>query len=486
MRRFSYLLAAVLSLAALVSSCQREEPQKPSVDPDTPDLRDFALIAGVEDYEEEDESRAIFRLPNFIRWVGTDKLKVYDVDGYGKKFGTAQSDVQRAEFRCGGWWEGKAPVMAVHSWFGNIDDCEYTGEKYTAYLNEKQRIVNRNSNAKEATASIGKVTQVGDHYEIEVMQNMYSLLAFTLKSPNVKSVTLEGLNSEVIAGWIDITYRDAADNYSTWTANTDSTKQQKSILVYPEENIAPDGCFPSGQIFNICVLNQTFTNGITLTMKNRDNKEVKRTITKMVGGAAVQLNRNRRHLLNKPLDDGVVIEGEDLPLTLDFSETWPFNELLVKPSNQLKTGLAGETYTFTHGEQIDTFEIANRAYASGESSNLYYTNKGNDEAPCLRFNNPTGEGTQQNSNGSWIKLPAIEGRMLHTVTVYSNNGYGTRYLALNTVPGVSGAFDSFGVLAGGSRTYTNKSLNYDTSYYLVLTNASQLQISKIELTYGKF
>ena len=177
-----------------------------------------------------------------------------------------------------------------------------------------------------------------------------------------------------------------------------------------------------------------------------------------------------------------MIEGEDLTLTLDFNAGWPFNELLVKPSDQLKTGLAGETYTFTHGAQIDTFEIANRAYAPGESSNLYYTLYNN----SLRFNNPTGEGTQQNSNGSWIKLPVIEGRMLHTVTVYSNNGSGTRYLALNTVPGVSGAFDSFGVLAGGSRTYTNKSLNYDTSYYLVLTNASQLQISKIELTYGKF
>lgn len=486
MRRFSYLLAAVLSLAALVSSCQREEPQKPSVDPDTPDLRDFALIAGVEDYEEEDESRAIFRLPNIIRWVDIDKLKVYDASGYGKKFGTAQSDVQRAEFRCGGWWEGTAPVMAVHSWFGNIDDCEYTGGKYTAYLNETQRIVNRNSNAKEATVSIGKVTQVGDHYEIEVMQNMYSLLAFTLKSPNVKSVTLEGLNSEVIAGWIDITYRDAAHSYSTWTANADPTKQQKSILVYPGENIAPDGCFPSGQIFNICVLNQTFTNGITLTMKNRDNKEVKRTITQMVGGTAVQLNRNRRHLLNKPLDDGVVIEEEDLTLTLDFSETWPFNEPRANPGNQLKTGLAGETYTFTQDAQTYTFEIANRAYASGESSSLYYTDRGNNEVPCLRFNNPTTVGTQQNSNGSWIKLPVIEGRMLHTVTVYSNNANGTRYLALNTVPGVSGAFDSFGVLAGGSRTYTNKSLDYDTSYYLVLTNASQLQISKIELTYGKF
>lgn len=484
MRRFSYLLAAVLSLAALVSSCQREEPQKPSVDPDTPDLRDFALIAGVEDYEEEDESRAIFRLPNIIRWVDTDKLKVYDASGYGKKFGTAQSDVQRAEFRCGGWWEGTVPVMAVHSWSDNIDDCEYTtGGKYTAYLNERQLIVNRNSNAKGATASIGKVTQVGDHYEIEVMQNMYSLLAFTLKSPNVKSVTLEGLNSEVIAGWIDITYQDAAHSYSTWTANADPTKQQKSIFVYPGVNIAPDGCFPSGQIFNICVLNQTFTNGITLTMKNRDNKEVRRTITQMEGGTAVQLERNRRHLLNKPLDDGVVIEKEDLTLTLDFSETWPFNEPCVDKLEQTKTGLSGETYTFTQDAQTYTFEIANRLLGDEEtSSNLYYEWRNSN---CLRFSNPT-SGTQANSNGSWIKLPVIEGRMLHTVTVSGSNSFGTRRLALNTVPSVSDAFDSIGVPPGGSCTVTDKSLNYDTSYYLVLTSADRFQITSIELTYGKF
>lgn len=484
MRRFSYLLAAVLSLAALVSSCQREEPQKPSADPDTPDLRDFALIAGVEDYEEEDESRAIFRLPNFIRWVDTDKLKVYDASGYGKKFGTAQSDVRRAEFRCGGWWEGTAPVMAVHSWFGNIDDCEYTaGEKYTAYLNETQRIVNRSSNAKEATVSIGKVTKVGDHYEIETMQNMYSLLAFTLKSPNVKSVTLEGLNSEVIAGWIDINYRDADHSFSTWSASEDPKEKYTSIYVYPAGSATENECFVPNKTYNICVLNQTFTNGITLTMKNKDNKEVRRKITQMEGGAGVYLNRNRRHLLNKPLDDGVVIKEEDLTLTLNFNAGWPFNEPLVKPSDQLKTGLAGETYTFTHGAQIDTFEIANRAYAPGESSNLYYTLYNNNS---LRFNNPTGEGTQQNSNGSWIKLPSIAGRMLHTVTVYSNNTGNTRTLALNTAPGVSGAFDTITVPHDSSGSVTDKSLNYDTSYYLVLTNASQLQISKIELTYGKF
>ena len=491
MKSIKYSLILIVGFLLLAVSCGKDNPQVPGDEPGTPSQQEFSLLAGLE--EHEGDSRTILRSPR-VNWVRDDKIKVFDAGGYGKVFGTAQSDVQRAEFRCGGYWEGGTPDMAVHSLAVSIADCAIEGEgdnyKYTAFLNYKQRIVNMFSYAKDASVSIGKVTEEGGKYQIENMQNMFSLFGFKLKSPYVKEVTLRGVNGETLAGWVKIRYRSGdGSGKSLWTAHP--SKSTYDFIRVTAAGSASDStkapgvnCFKPNSYYYVSVLFQNFDNGIYLDLTNAQEVTIRRKISKMANNDPVYFNRNYRHQLSTPLDDGVVIADEDLTLTLDFSTTWPFNEDCVRKGIQNKTGLAGETYTFTQDAQTYDFEIANRALVDeSESSDIFYSWDGSN---CLRFNNPTAADSQQNSNGSWIKLPSIAGRMLHTVKVYSNNLSGTRYLALNTAPGVSGAFDTITVPCGSSGSVTDKSLNYDTSYYLVLTGADRLKMSRIELTYGKF
>jgi len=456
----NHFIAVLLCGAMLAVSCVKEEPRIPGEDPDFPAERELVISAGVEDHENDEASRTILRAPNRVHWVNTDSLKVFDAAGYGKVFGTRQSDVQRANFSCQGLWEGLEPVMAVHSFANNIDDCAFSGGKYSAYLSEIQPIFNKLSYAKKASVSIGRVVEEEGRYQIETMQNMFSLLGFTVKSPNIKTVILEGVNGEKIAGWMDINYRDGTDGYySTCSASTDPLKPACSAISVTVSGSAAgsDNCFSPASQYYISVFPQTFTNGIILTLENNDEPpvKVKRTITRMEGGAALYLNRNRRHLLNHPLDDGVVID--DLTLNLDFTASWPFSTPVVGKDLQSKSGTSGEVYTFPYvdgGEpQTCEFEIAN---PSGDENYYSYS------SPHLRFN---GAGI-----GTWIKLPLMEGRMLHSVTMAIDNTAGK----------------SFRVDSPLSASFTSGSLSYDTAYYLYFVGATNFQMTRLTLTYGKF
>lgn len=117
--------------------------------------------------------------------------------------------------------------------------------------------------------------------------------------------------------------------------------------------------------------------------------------------------------------------------------------------------------------QTCEFEIAN---PSGDDNCYSYS------SPHLRFN---GAGA-----GTWIKLPLMEGRMLHSVTMAIDNTAGKSFRVdspLGTT--VSG---NISIPASSSASFTSGSLSYDTAYYLYFVGATNFQMTRLTLTYGKF
>ena len=485
-------LGVVFGVTALTVSCNKLTPQTPGGTPETTEVKAFnRLMAGVEQPEEEDGgSKTILRSSLNVNWVDADKIKVFDDAGYSLVFGTSQSDVRRAAFFCDGDWAGDAPVMAVHMEQTNISGCVPITvggkKKYKARISNVQDIVNYNSYCKNASVSMGRVALSGDEYEIETMKNMFSLVQFDIKSPNIKSVTLEAKDNATgaavpLAGWVELNYNEGMP---TCLPSSDSPVFT-TVTVRPKGVVALEGgTFTPASHYLFSVIPQTPDDGITvyLTLENADGKQIRRTLRQNTNGEAIKFVRNRKHVISTPLDHGVTGCYDQLVLEVDFSSAWPFDEACVARASQSRTGTSGESYTFgyTDTDDVDktcTFEIGN---AESEDSGQFYYSRYLGPGNCLRFENVV--------NGSWIKVPAVPGRQLRTIELTCYNSTAKNF-RLNSVPSTSSAFGttSFGGTnyTNLTNSYTNGALDYDTAYYIVLSG-NNVQLTHMTLTYEKF
>lgn len=113
---------------------------------------------------------------------------------------------------------------------------------------------------------------------------------------------------------------------------------------------------------------------------------------------------------------------EEMKISLSFTgETWPFEESCIAKASQ-RAG--GEKYTFTY-DYADSdpsasielpFVISRGRYRYSTQSNYVFAKPSNIDNKVLIFS----------ADSSWIKLPAIEGRRLKSVSIYHDNTYSER------------------------------------------------------------
>ncbi len=482
-------LGVVFGVVALTVSCNKLTPQTPGGTVEPTEVPAFnKLMAGVEQHEEEGRSKTILRSPLTVNWVDVDSIKVFDDAGYSLVFGTSQSDVRRAAFFCDGYWAGEAPVMAVHMERTNISACVpiTVGDKkkYKAHLSEIQDIVNTNSYSKTASISMGRVTLSGDDYEIETMYNMFSLVQFDVKSPNIKSVILEAKNNATgeavpLAGWVELYYK-MKDSSCLPNSPVSTT-----VTVRPRGTVALEGeTFNPAYHYLFSVIPQTPNDGLTvyLTLENADGKRIRRTLRQNAAGEEIRFVRNQRHPISTPLDDGVTGYYDPLVLDVDFSSGWPFSPGCATKAQQ-QENVSGISYSFGYTDTDDASKTCEFVLGNPDDNNSSYKTSGSGPdgtITCLRFDNTV--------DGSWIKLPAIEGRQLRTIELTCCNS-GPKFFYLNTTPSTSSIYPArtFGGsgYANQTKSYTHGSLDYDTSYY-VLFNGANVQLMRMTLTYEKF
>lgn len=482
-------LGVVFGVVALTVSCNKLTPQTPGGTVEPTEVPAFnRLMAGVEQHEEEGRSKTILRSPLNVNWVDVDKIKVFDDAGYSLVFGTSQSDVRRAEFFCAGYWTGDAPVMAVHMEQTNISACVPITvggkKKYKAHIFEVQDIVNSNSYSKTASISMGRVTLSGDEYEIETMFNMFSLVQFDVKSPNIKSVTLEAENNATgvavpLAGWVELNYNEG--NPTCLPNSPVST----TVTVRPKGTAALEGgTFKPANHYLFSVIPQTPAAGLTvyLTLENADGKRIRRTLRQNAEGEVIKFVRNRRHPISTPLDHGVTGYYDPLVLDVDFSSDWPFSPDCATKAHQLEN-VSGISYSFGYTDTDAASKTCEFVLGNPDDNESFYRTNGagpDGAITCLRFENKV--------NGSWIKLPAIEGRQLRTIELTCCNNAAKAFY-LNTTPSTSSIYPARSFGGSGyvnpTNSYTHGSLDYDTSYY-VLFNGPSVQLTHMTLTYEKF
>lgn len=475
MRYSIFHTGSILCCLALALSCSKEQPVEKG--------KGMVILAGAEQHEEEEgASRTVFR-PMHVNWVSTDKLKVFgpyvEDETFSLVFGTSQSDVNSAEFRTSGdWQDSQVPQMAVHMNASKIADCEpYDNSgtiRYPLYLPDKQKIGNKNSYARDASISMGEVSLSGSsgEYVIPVMRNAFSVLSFTVLSPNIRKVTLAGKNgTETVAGWLGFQYNSGNPSHNGSYSGETATSIDVTVTGSAAGTGRDSLNFIPNSSYHIAVFAGSYPNGLTLTAENKEGTRIRRTIV-VQDSETKRLTRNKRHIIRTPLDYGVR-QDDSLILDIPFS-SWPFEEACAASADQSKTGSSGEAYTYSYdgGTKECTFVLANPA--SDNANNYYYWDS---SSGFLRFNSP-------GTSGPWILLPAIEGRQLRSVTVSSSNT-SSKAFGLNTVPSTTGVFGTQTV-KNSTATSWNGGLEYGKAYYLVLTSSVNFQMTRLTLVYQKF
>lgn len=462
MKRKNLIFAVFAAIVVAAASCNKERAASPDLDGGIPAGTPMTITAGL-------DTKIYYQNGKNIRWTTEDKLRVFDDEGVGSTFTTQDGGKLEAEFTCDNWIGG-TPVFAVHSYPQSLfKDYVYGGENaVTAYLSPSQSIVHKQSFSKYSILSVGTISESNGSYEINGMKNVFGSIGFILSSSGVKSVTLTGNNSEVLAGWVDVDYNNGKP---TWKVSEAGGKEtSKSIVATVNKGGAvsdEDPSFVKETSYYINVLPQTFEKGLTLTIEKQNGAKAVREIS-----SEIVLARNEARSFSKALDYELPFD----PLTIHFAmDVWPFEEKIVSKANQDKTGLTGETYTYKYEDGGESksceFVIANPA---SEATNNYYAFTA---GSYLKFMDP--------GTGSWIKLPAIEGRKLCSVKVTTSNA-SNKTVVINTSN--SGAEPYLFKKSVGNNvpvTYYNSELEYDTSYYIYWSNGKSCQLTDLELIYSK-
>lgn len=327
-----YTLFAFAAIAAAFASCNKNEYAATSGNT-------LSITVGT-------EAKTILRGEK-VHWVKDDQICIFDTENAGFIFKTAQSDVPSATFTCENW-TGTTPVFAVHSNGNNITKNIYDGSIVTSYLNPTQSIANKNSYAKEASLSVGKVSDNGGSYSVEAMKNCFAIIGFTLKDPNITSVTLSGNNGENLAGWVDVDYQylDSTEQ-PFWTVNTAKGGAQ-IITVKPTGSASSDGKFISGTTkYYISVLPQTLSKGMTLVMARADGMSATREIQ-----SSVELKRSVIKNFKNALDSALVFKKGDIVLDCTDANKFFYNN----GDEDVKLPVANNS-TSKHGENFTTCEF---------------------------------------------------------------------------------------------------------------------------------
>lgn len=162
-------------------------------------------------------------------------------------------------------------------------DLEYTepnGNSETAVINASfpsMQVGKAGSYATSTAMMIGRSESTGIAFK-----NVYTSLSFTFASNDIVSITLRGLEGEVLAGRIAVSLADGLPD-SVPVAGGEA----EEVTLYAPAG----GCFEAGQEYFMLFLPTTFQSGYTLTIRRKDGQEGS-YIRRAASGSPIAHKRN--------------------------------------------------------------------------------------------------------------------------------------------------------------------------------------------------
>lgn len=399
-----------------------------------------------------------------VMFTSNDKLLVY---------GQNESTIQGVPFRpvedgksttktftTDAWPDGFTPIYAVATTSeSTLNTCTEDGVIKMLVNNARQKLDWSNSYASNSTTHVGKIEN-GRVF----LKNVCSLIGFRISGKNdITKIELRGNADEDLGGWISVDYSKIGTEEQFYTV----TNGVKKITVTAADDIdngtATGGYIPEDTDFFISLLPGTYTNGFTITMTDKDGKVAQRMIE-----TSVTLNRSKARLLSTPVNQGLDFKTVTLPeqISFKFGTKWPFVESVVAKDSQSS---GGDDYTYDYSDS-----------ESGWSGTFPFTICKGDSY------SQTQQSLEFSGTNSWIRLPAIEGRILKSVTAKVRNSSNKQFNISETAGGT--AMKSGSVKSGGTLTLSWSDSDTEkpqagVSYYLNIPSSSTY-CTEIIIVYG--
>lgn len=261
------------------------------------------------------------------RWVTGDFLRILSDEGLSMKTSACDKAMTSFDFILSEWPSGKTPVYAVYCGQNNVTvEPAAEGDVITARLENNQYITHKNSFSKTANLSVGRlVHKSGGDYQTD-MKNVCGLLKFSFsKYADIKTVTIQDMDSKPLAGTVDIMFDSKGEPYVS------EVKEGAAVL-----NVAASGKastlgntdkaeLPRGQDYYACVLPGTYSIKIILTRVGGERLMLQANSPVVVKRSSyTDLGAIDEHA--KPLTEGALDneafgtdQNSGLPMHIDFS-----------------------------------------------------------------------------------------------------------------------------------------------------------------------
>ncbi|MGN1045965.1 MAG: hypothetical protein ACI4QG_02605, partial [Candidatus Cryptobacteroides sp.] len=280
---------------------------------------------------------------------------------------------------------------------------------------------------------------------------------------DITKIEVRGNNDEDLGGWIKVDYAKIGTEEQFYEV----TGGVKTITVTAADKIdnktETGGYIPAEKDFFISILPGTYSNGFTITMTDKDGKVARRVID-----SSIKLNRAKARVFSKAINQDLEFKTVEMPAQLSFAfgTKWPFAESIVAKDSQ---SAEGDTYTYNYSDA-----------ESGWSGTFPFTICKGDSY------SQTQQSLEFSGTNSWIKLPAIEGRVLKSVTAKVRNSSNKQFNVSATAGG--DAMKSGSVKSGGTLTLSwsdsdKTKPQAGVSYYLNLPTSSTY-CTEITIIYG--
>lgn len=329
----------------------------------------------------------------------------------------------------------------------------------------------------------GGITQTAGNYTLK-LKEIYASVASNVESDGIASIEIESAEGETLAGDVLIDCRRlSADSLSWWSESASGVQSSKVELS------AAGGLAPGQHL--VRVLPGTLAHGIRIVQKDASGNIVKSKTSGSVNGLSL--------LRGQVFDSDAKVLPDTVRIDLNFWNEQNVNPLGFGTLAQIgaENAETGEDYTYTYEYEYDgerhqepfVFTVC-----KGVAAGSYQYN-----APSSPVYGPKGRKVLMlgGQDGAWIKLPAIPGRVLKSVTLSHGN---TSPKQMQVRPSVNGAVYGYTSRAA-SQVASASSLNtqtvsfpntqsgvervttHGTSYYLCFTSGKSLQIFDIEIIY---
>ena len=283
--RFKLLIMLIAAVSITFSCDKVQEPDEPQVE-----IPDDETGEGDGEQTEPsiwDGSSVSFPIgaEEPVVWAVGDVVKVFDADFVRVEF-TAASAGNPTSFTSSKW-TGYKPAYAIFSDGTQYCDTDEGIIKYVE-LPSEQKLTGEETYVREALPSVGKVEEDEElDYKISSMKNLAARIAFTFIDNKTKSLKIEGLEGEVIAGTGNVKYDDMS-----WTPKEDASEKAVTLL--------PSGeTFAAGSTVYACILPGTFAKGFRVTITDSQDLEVVRSYFEDEG---IDVTRNSNVVLTDAID----------------------------------------------------------------------------------------------------------------------------------------------------------------------------------------